>query len=356
MGCNKKMMKIKVGLILAIVICICGTVFASGSFFTPKELYTKDLYKRLNSNLETIHNTYPDFTELRRIGVSVKGKDIKAIKIGKGEKSILINGAHHGREMLTSVLCAEQAKSLAKQYAQDKETRKKLDTVAVWFVPLVNPDGVEKSLTTYPSWKANARGVDLNRNYPTKGEKVTVFKPAKQGYRGPKPFSEPETRAIRDFCYEQNFESAIAYHSAGQVIYWWFYNQGECLKQSLAIAKKISSYTGYARMPIIESKGGYGFTDWFITEFNRPSFTLEIGKIVNSLPLGLWEYNAIWEKNKGIPMLMVNEIIKANHIKIVEPIIHSDEIIIEETTPSSIEIENPEETTPSSIQIEGQNP
>ncbi|MDF2613310.1 MAG: hypothetical protein K0S71_1096 [Clostridia bacterium] len=332
-------MKRKAGIILGIVVCICGNVFGGEKIFSAEELYTKDLHQNLNTNLEMIHNEYPDFTELKSIGASIKGKDIKALKIGTGEKSILINGAHHGREMMTAVLCTQQAKELADKYAEDEVIRRKLDTVSVWFVPLTNPDGVLKALTTYPSWKANAGGVDLNRNYPTKGAKRTVFRPSSKEYHGPQPFSEPETIAIRDFCYEQNFETAIAYHSAGEMVYWWFYQQGECLDKSRSIAKKISSATGYRLVPIAESKGGYGFTDWFIAEFNKPAFTLEIGKTCNGLPLGFWEYKNIWKKNRNIPMLIVEEMIKVNQIQLIEPVIDTNILLPEMTTSSSIEAE-----------------
>jgi len=327
-------MKTKIGIIISILVFVCCTAFASQVFFSPTKLYTKNLYQNIDSNFENIHSTYPDFTEIRSIGTSVKGKYIKALKVGKGEKSILINGAHHGREMMTAVLCAEQAKYLAQRYSEDKTVRKKLDTVAVWFVPLVNPDGVQKALTTSPGWKANGRGVDLNRNYPTQGEKPRVFKPSPEGYHGTVPFSEPETIAMRDFCYEQNFETSISYHSAGEVIYWWFYQQGECLEKSLTIVKSISNVTKYKLMPIQESKSGYGFTDWFIKEFNRPAFTLEIGKICNRLPLKLWEYNNIWNQNKNIPILLIEQIIKVNGI----PLIDDEKPPIEETTPSIIQI------------------
>ncbi len=287
-----------------------------------KSLYTEGISQKTNEAIEKLHTRYSDITELVIIGQSAKeNTDIKAIRLGKGERYILISGAHHGRETLTTILTLDQLEYLAEAYRQNQtldghNIRQLLNTVSIWFVPMVNPDGADMAMSTYPSWKANGQGVDLNRNYPTLyAETKPRIMPGSEGYTGPYPFSEPETQALYEMCEEYNFQSAIAYHSAGEVIYWWYHQTGQTYEDSLNLAKKLNGKTGYSLVPISQSKGGLGFTDWFIQVYNRPSFTIEIGKTVNGKPLKWEEYSRIWGKNKDIPILLASEIISKNTLE-----------------------------------------
>lgn len=284
-----------------------------------KPIYTAGISKKTNQALEKINTTYSEITELITIGKSAKeGTEIKAIRLGKGNKNILINGGHHGREALTTILILDQLDYLAEAYTNNEtikgyNVRALLNTVSIWFVPLLNPDGADLALSTLPHWKANGRGVDLNRNYPALYATIKLSKaPGSEGYPGEAPFSETETQALRDLCYEKDFQSAIAYHSAGQIIYWWYHQKGEVQAKSAELAGILSQMTGYALVPPSSSTGGLGFTDWFIQEFSRASFTIEIGKAVNQKPLKWGEYQEIWEKNKNIPLQLAAEVIRLN--------------------------------------------
>ncbi len=124
------------------------------------------------------------------IGQSVQGKPILAVELGKGPKQILINGTHHARECLTTVLVLDQIDYIVKleeenRLANGSNIRALLDKVTFVFVPLLNPDGADLVLngkvsvdeaflakgymkpSLFKSWKANMNGVDLNQNYPT---------------------------------------------------------------------------------------------------------------------------------------------------------------------------------------------
>src|SRR5690606_38204822 len=84
------------------------------------------------------------------------------------------------------------------------------------YIPFVNPWGVSQ-LT--PRTRYNANGVDINRNFDFHWEELDpngTIQPYQHGYKGTAPFSEVETRYVRDTV--AAFPSAIAYldfHNTG---------------------------------------------------------------------------------------------------------------------------------------------
>lgn len=67
----------------------------------------------------------------------------------------------------------------------------------------------------------NSYGVDLNRNYGYQWGFDNIgssFTPQSGVYRGTGPFSEPETKAVRDFCYQRKFVTALNYHTYGNLL------------------------------------------------------------------------------------------------------------------------------------------
>lgn len=150
---------------------------------------SKSLYEATEDAILRLHSRFPGITSVENIGESVQGRDIKAMKIGKGDKKIFINGAHHGKEWVTTILILEQMEHILREYERNGTIRgynvkELLEEGSIYFVPLVNPDGVEIARGTAANpynvgrneYKANARGVDLNRNYPAKWEHINRVK------------------------------------------------------------------------------------------------------------------------------------------------------------------------------------
>lgn len=109
------------------------------------------------------------------IGHSVKGRPIIALVRGPNDapRKILVVGCIHGNE------CAGLAIVSALERAPV------VKGVQLWLVPEMNPDG------TAADTRQNADGVDLNRNFPYQWAPVSD----PTYYSGPRPLSEPETRA-----------------------------------------------------------------------------------------------------------------------------------------------------------------
>ena len=224
-------------------------------------------------------------TEKRVIGESVFGRKIFALKIGNGSPVGIAQYAMHGREFATAKLAL-------------RHLELGTDTGSFWIVPLVNPDGAllsQKGLQSvsdremkrkllewngdkdFSQWKANGRGVDLNVNFPArwgKGVKNT-FVAGAENYIGKKPFSEPETVALKKFTEEINPDYTISYHTKGEEIYWYFYQSIYACALDKALALALSRSTGY---PLRFAKGSAGgYKDWCIERRKIPAFTVEAG-------------------------------------------------------------------------------
>ena len=280
-----------------------------------------------------------DGIETVSIGRSEKGLPIQAIKLGRGKRSVLLVGAHHGREWLSSLLLMRMLKEYSVAY-QDKEliggvSSRWLDEVSIWFIPMLNPDGVsiqqgdlsrlslfEKAAVfkmnhfsnDWSRWKANAKGIDLNRQYPAGwGEPINQAEaPSYQFYKGERPLQAVEAKALVAFTRKIDPLIAVSYHTSGREIFWHYRTRHEHVARDYGIAKNISELTGYAlTMPEKEARGS-GFTDWFITEFQRPAMTLELSYLVDETNPPLSVFPAEWERNRLVGMALIKEVLQMN--------------------------------------------
>jgi g-D-glutamyl-meso-diaminopimelate peptidase len=175
---------------------------------------------------------------------------------------------------------------------------------------MVNPDGFDLVLTglkgipelwrdrvakindhhvSFTNWKANIRGVDLNNQFPASWEKIKplkgVTKPSPRDFPGDSPLTEPEAVALVDLSQQHPFQRTYSLHTQGREIYWGF--QGFEPTESKTIAENLSLVSEYRSVQNIESYGGY--RDWFLQEYRKPGFTIELGYGVNPLPMDHYE-------------------------------------------------------------------
>lgn len=286
--------------------------------------------KYLNNSIKYLTDTYP-FIKSEVIGHSVLGREIQSLKFGVGHEKILFCGAFHGMEWITSLILLNFIEKLCVSKIEhtciaDIDIRTTMATRQLVIIPTINPDGVEiclhgegsaKGLSEHirqisqgdtTHWQANARGVDINHNFNAGWDilhkmemESGIHGPAKTQFGGYSPESEPETRLLTSLCRENVFRHAYAFHSQGEEIYW---NYGERTpKRSRLMARIMSAASGYkaAKPTGLASHGG--FKDWFIDEFHRPAFTIEVGLGKNPLPIT--DLQSIYEKIEEMMMLCV---------------------------------------------------
>lgn len=166
---------------------------------------------------------------------------------------------------------------------------------------MVNPDGamlVQKGLDSvenaerrdflyginggsdFSLWKANARAVDLNVNFPALWGtgRNNVDHPAPADYIGPYPLSESESRSLAQFTDKINPIYTVSYHARGRVIYYGF----DGMNPDPDVVGIASSVTGYPAYTSHGSAGGY--KDWFVLTKGRAGLTIEVGS--DSTPYG----------------------------------------------------------------------
>lgn len=133
--------------------------------------------------------------ETRVIGRSVQGRPIVAERLGDplAERVALVVGVIHGDER-----AGLKVTRALRRGAAD------LAGMQVWVIEALNPDGRRAR------WRRNARGVDLNRNFPHRWRGGV---PKSSGYYpGRRPASEPETNAAMDFIAEIEPDLSVHYH------------------------------------------------------------------------------------------------------------------------------------------------
>ena len=167
--------------------------------------------------------------------------------------------------------------------------------------------GTSKS-TYFKRWKANGRGVDLNRNYYVKGGKGEFGKghACDQGYYGACAYSEKETKCLVNLFNKVKPKATISYHSTGSQIYWKYGQSGSHLEKSRILFESVRSLTGY--QPIGSVSKGPGFSDWVNSVKGIPAMTVETGK--GLCPLYSSEFNSIWNKNQMVPLSMAYNVIR----------------------------------------------
>jgi murein peptide amidase A len=132
----------------------------------------------------------PAVVEVRTIGHSVKGRPIRAWRLGEpGKRPIVLVSTMHGNEPHTRWILESLRDGRA------------IQGIDLWVVPTYNPDGLARGS------RRNARGVDLNRNFPYRWADLD----GSYEFVGRRA-SEPETRAMMAFLKEIDPRRVISFH------------------------------------------------------------------------------------------------------------------------------------------------
>ena len=196
-------------------------------------------------DLEVIGTTYgtdpegdgPD-TPREIIALRLSAGDVEGEGDDGSKPAVLYSSTIHAREWIATEVNRRLLEWFIKGWREEKpDAVNILNTTELWFILVQNPDGYQYTFDVDRLWRKNLRdndgvagissldGVDGNRNfgehwnYDDEGSGTIT---SDETYRGPRPFSEPESRAIRDLLIKVHPTYHISYHSFGQLLLYPF--------------------------------------------------------------------------------------------------------------------------------------
>ena len=277
--------------------------------------------------------TYP-FLRTEVLTNTAFQRPVSTLVAGNGPRKVIFSASHHANEWITSLVLLNVAEELAQAIQDGREiygrnARELAGAVTIYMVPMVDPDGVDlvtgaigpgdisydmakRLAQNYPTipfpdgWKANLLGVDLNLQYPAGWLQAREIKfsqgfvrPGPRDYVGRAPLNQLESRALAGYTEFIDPALVVALHSQGKEIYWQF--KDIFVPGAEELGQKMAAASGYvlAETPLNSSFAGY--KDWFIQEFRRPGYTIEVGEGVNPLPIS--QFNEIYRD--VLPILVI---------------------------------------------------
>ena len=237
------------GAIRAIVVALSAltllaTPAAAAAADFPAGFEGYHTYAEVGAVTAAVAAAHPDIARRFSIGKSYQGRELWAMKISDNvasderEPEVLYDGGHHADEHMGVEMALRIMHWLVDGYGSDARITTIVDTREIWIVFSMNPDGATYDIKDgkFHLWRKNRQptpgstriGTDLNRNYDYRwgGGGKTSTNPAAITYRGPKPFSAPETRAMRDFLASrvvdgrQQIRTHITFHEYGRLVMW----------------------------------------------------------------------------------------------------------------------------------------
>lgn len=269
-------------------------------------------YSEILDALDLMQLLFPDLVSTRaEVGTEEthEGRSLFWVRLSDNAKTdepepeVLYTGLHHAREPMSMMQMIYFMWYLLEGYGTDPEATYLLNNTELYFIPCVNPDGYIYNQTIAPDgggmWRKNKRdnnengifeesfdGVDLNRNYGYAwghDNQGSSGSPGSEVYRGPAEFSEPESRAIRQFVEERDIRVALNYHAYGNYfLYPWGYTEDENPELTLFqnYGELMALDNGFDIGTSVETVGyptNGSSDDWMYGEHNIYAMTPEVG-------------------------------------------------------------------------------
>lgn len=270
-------------------------------------------YQEMTDLLKSLAQNNSNIMSLTSIGTTYQGRDIWMVKLSdnvtqnEDEPGVLFMGAHHGNEKPSYEVCIFFIQYMVENYGNSSMNgiKEALDTTQIFVIPMVNPDGVEadtrkncapnhgpfglrREITSY--------GVNLNRNYgdywflyyifPLQYGLMYNMMDSSMNYRGPRPFSENETKAVKNFVDSHDISLSLSYHTYGEYIFYpWMHTTKPTRDEALfiSVGENISNINHYylfiGEQHLIPRYGGTLGTseNWLYREHGIIAYTIELG-------------------------------------------------------------------------------
>lgn len=233
-----------------------------------------------------------NLNELLGLPSTEDGRDLFALQVSanpkviEDEPKVLYIGQHHARELMTHHIVLDAAEKLLQDHASGDPTASLwLEKSAVWFVPVVNPDGLDHVFAEDRMWRKNRTpnadgsfGVDLNRNYGFKWGECGMHSTEgdSQVFKGPSAGSEIEVRIMDLLNARLRAEYVVSFHSYGdEVLYPYLCGKVAEEKVYYGIRDELADTLGFRVRHA--SSSGEDFEHHYAL-YGSISFLLEVGR------------------------------------------------------------------------------
>lgn len=299
-------------------------------------------YDKFIANGKALAERYNTVLQYVTIGKSHDNRDIVLLKLGIGKKYMICCSGVHARETINPIVMLKiieyysdlyvhhkQQKSELKRKLNNKTLHLKeeyelmlygaciyelLQTFTILFVPLLNPDGYMISLEGFDAirdshlrqtcyglnipnthWKYNARGIDINRNFPSK-----LWRPKNDQDQAA---SENETLALINLFHAYKSRGFLDFHSRGKQIYYFRSMLSEKYNNTqFEIASKLKDITAYELMPpeveVEVGDAGGNTVHYYSENFMKPALTIETVDETAQFPLDIKFRHSTFEELK----------------------------------------------------------
>ncbi len=245
-------------------------------------------------------------------GTSVEGRPLWRFDIGpqRSERPpILLTALIHGVEVIGSLALFEVMSRLRDTGAELRERARFV------VMPVLNPDALAANMDRLArgrpaARRKNANGVDLNRNFPTIGSERPWHPFAGSSlrlsphYRGARPLSEPESRAVHQVATELRPGLALGFHSFGNMLlYPWGHSRtpnpriGPYQRLAAAFSQAVQRIPYRCGQAIDFFPTVGDLDDWLDATFGTLALTVEVGKLSKQLFHPLRMLNTFWWMN-----------------------------------------------------------
>ena len=286
-------------------------------------------YRRLgdyNREMKKLAKKHPRLVDLFKMprksleGRTVYGVEVatKVKKKNDGRPIFYMDGIHHAREWPAAEYTMLYIHHLVEKFGKDRKITSLLRRARFIGVPIVNPDGFDytrESVLSYNQelrnrtsltgggngfegyWRKNRRsftgetvngvnpdayGVDPNRNYSylwgdSNGGSSGIL--VDQTYRGPRPFSEPESSNVRDLILSRNVTMVVTNHTYQASVLRT--GGGKAPDDGILrrLGQKVANTLHYTNAPTV----GYPTTgttdDWAYAAMGALGYTIEHGRL-----------------------------------------------------------------------------
>ena len=307
-----------------------------------EEIYEYYNYQNMTNLLIELQENHSDIMSVTSYGKTYQGRDIWIVKlsdnvnIDEDEPGVLLDGAHHGNEKPSYEVLIYFIKHMVENYGKvntdddgdgqvnedpidgfdndedgqidedpsEDRVRDAINNTQIYLIPMINPDGVEANTrkNRAPNYgmfglrkKITSIGVDLNRNYgylwflkyllPRKYNLKYLIKDSSEFYGGVKPFSQNETKAVKQFVETHNLSLYMSYHTWFGCVCWTWINKLKTRKDKIilySIGENISKINKYELIPDLDYNdilplmiGPSAY--WMYMKHNIFSFVIELG-------------------------------------------------------------------------------